>query len=136
MSKQTASKANIRGIIRSKGGLIHLTDFTGTRATKTKGVVINVKKSTGPQRIPRAFKAPGRFSGKEIIYHREPKPGGAGLVPRMPIKARYGPHPEIIYNAPANWARIQKNADDRLTKAMDREIAAEFRRMEGKWQAK
>lgn len=150
MSKQTATKANIRGIIRSKGGLIHLTDFTGTRKTN-KGITVNIKKSTGSQSIPRAFKAPARISSKEIILRRPGMPRGQtqNLYPRYgppgsagkpgssaTIDVFYGPHPEIIYNAPENWARIQKDADDRLTKAMDREIAAEFRRMEGKWQAK
>ena len=134
MTATKATKANLTGIIVSKGGAVHLTDIAGTRQTKA-GVSVDVRKSTGRKVIPRAFIATGRNSGKQIVFRRKGSPPGqhARLVSRHPIEAMYTAHPEVIYNAPHNWARIQVAAADRLDTNIQREIDAEFRRIEGKW---
>jgi hypothetical protein len=145
MTSTTATRNNITGIIVSKGGAVHLTDIAGTSqpAAKTakgrdskafgagKGVVVNVRKDTGKKIIPRAFIAKGRNSGKEIVFRR--KSEGGRMVPRYPIEAKYTAHPEVIYNAPRNWARIQVMAATRLDDNIKREVDAELRRIEGKW---
>ncbi len=134
MSIAKATRQNIRGHVQSKGGPVHLTDITGTRQTK-QGVTVDVRKSTGRRLIPRAFKASGRMSGKEIVFRRKGDPPGqyAILVPRYPIEAITTAHPEVIYNAPHNWAKIADAARDRLDTNIQREIDAEFRRQQGKW---
>ena len=148
MSMSKANRANLSGYLQSKGGLVSLTDIAGTRQLKTVGVRVNVRKSTGPQDIPRAFIAPGRYSGKlvvlrrpgqprgqtENLYPRYGPPGSAGKVgSQATLDAFYGPHPESLYNAPHNWAKIQRAAGKRLDTNITREIDAEFRRQEGKW---
>ncbi len=141
ISISKATRARIEGHIESKGEGVHLTDISPGGPSQTKqGITVSVKKSTGRRLIPRAFKAPGRRSGKEIVFRRPGSPPGqhAMLVPR------YGPmppvldvfrtaHPEVIYNAPENWARIADAAAKRLDDNIAREIDAEFRRQEGKW---
>jgi len=129
-----ATRANLSGHIISKGRAIHLTDIPGTKAlAKGKGISVNVRKDTGTQRIPRGFIATGRTSGKQIVFHRKRGPGPSGLVPRYPIEARTAPHPEVLYNAPANWAKIQTKIAERVEKACEAELAAELRRLDGKW---
>lgn len=125
ISISKATRASIQGHVQSKGRLIHLTDIAGTRQTK-RGVSVNVRKDTGRQLIPGAFINVGRYSGKKIVFRRT----GAA---RYPIEARYAPHPEHVYNAPHNWAKIQGKAAERLDKNIGREIDAEFRKLDGKW---
>ena len=134
MTKQQATRANIQGALISKGGPVHLTDIVGTRQT-ARGVSVNVRKDTGRQLIPRAFIAAGRISGKQIVFRRVGDPPGQHLrlVGRRPIEAKYTAHPEVLYNAPENWARIQVAAAERLDTNIAREVDAEFRRQEGKW---
>jgi len=129
-----ATRTNVRGFVQSKGGPVHLTDITGTRQTK-KGISVDVRKDTGRRLIPRAFKASGRHSGKEIVFRREGDPPGqtARLVSRYPIRAITTAHPEVLYNAPHNWAKIQSKAAERLDTNIEREIDAEFRKQQGKW---
>jgi len=126
-----ANRANIQGHIESKGGSVHLTDIAGTRQT-AKGVTVDVRKSTGRQLIPRAFINVGRHSGKLLVYRRESL-GGGQLVPRYPIKTRMTAHPEVVYNAPHNWAKIADASAKRINDNIAREIDAEFRRQEGIW---
>jgi hypothetical protein len=130
-----ASRQNFRGSIISKGRGIHLTDIPYTRDLRKsrKGVSVNVKKSTGVQRIPKAFIAPGKKSGKLIVLHRKKGAGPGGLVPRTPLEARMAPHPEILYNTPENWRKISALASERIIKAAERELDAELRRQQGKW---
>ena len=125
-----ANRASIQGYVQSKGRPMHLTDIAGTRQTKS-GVSVNVRKSTGRQLIPRAFINVGRNSGKKLVFRRAEE--GGQMVARYPIEARYAPHPEHVYNAPHNWAKIQGKAAERLDKNIGREIDAEFRKLEGKW---
>ena len=42
-------------------------------------------------------------------------------VGRYPIDALYGPHPEVVYNTPENWSRLEDEADERLTLNFTRE---------------
>lgn len=130
MTATKATKANLTGIIVSKGGAVHLTDIAGTTQNRS-GVSVNVKKSTGRRLIPRAFIATGRNSGKRIVFRRQEQ--GGRMVGRYPIEAKYTAHPEVVYNAPPNWARIQAMAADRLDTNIQREIDAEFRRLDGGW---
>ena len=147
MTANKATKANISGSLVSRGGPTHLTDIAGTNKT-ARGISVNVRKSTGRQLLPRAFKAAGRNSGKEIVLRRPGKPRGQhanlwgrygppGSGGKVGSQARldtfYGPHPEILMNAPENWAKIQTAAAQRLDTNIEREIDAEFRRLEGKW---
>ena len=113
-----------------------------------QGVVVNIKKSTGKQVFPRAFIQPGKHSGKLIVLRRPGKPRGqhatlwgrygpkgSGGKPgsKATLDAFYGPHPETLYNAPHNWAKIQSKAAERLDTNIEREIDAEFRKQQGKW---
>ena len=134
MTADKATRVRIEGRIISKGGAVHLTDIAGT--TKgPRGVTVNVRKDTGRKLIPRAFIASGQRSGKKIVFRRVGDPPGqhAKLVGRRPIEAFYTGHPEVIMNAPENWAKIQTAAATRLDTNITREIDAEFRRLEGKW---
>ena len=157
------SPRNLNGNVTSSGGGLHLTDIANTREG-ARGVIVNVKKDTGNQLIPRAFIAAdsgrrmastgetymrsGGGSGKTMVLRRPGKPRGqhanlwgrygppgsggkAGSSARL--DAFYGPHPEVIMNAPENWAKIQTAAATRLDTNITREIDAEFRRLEGKW---
>ena len=134
MTATKATRAKIEGRIVSKGGAVHLTDIAGT-AKGPRGVTVNVKKSTGRKLIPRAFVAHGQRSGKKIVFRRVGSPPGqhAKLVGRHPIEAFYTGHPEVIMNTAENWAKIQTAAATRLDTNIEREIDAEFRRLEGKW---
>lgn len=127
-----ANRQNIRGIVQSKGGAVHLTDIAGTRQTK-KGITVDVRKDTGRQLIPRAFLQ--MSGGKKIAYRRVGDPPGqiAKLVGRYPIQAITTAHPEVLYNAPDNWARVSQASADRLDTNIQREIDAEFRKHQGKW---
>lgn len=146
-----ATRAKIKGHVESKGRAVHLTDIAGTRQTK-KGVTVNVKKDSGRQLIPRAFKAISRKSGKEIVlrrpstedyggydelYGRYGPPGSGGTVGKRGQKARLmwfpAPHPEYVYNAPDTWARVKDAAAERIDTNIEREMDAEIRKMEGKW---
>ena len=156
MSIRKANRAQIQGHIQSKGKHIGLTSDLSTPAKQPgaltakgrkssafgagQGVVVNVKKSTGKQVIPRAFIRPGRGSGKLIVLRRPGDPPGQidNLVGRYArssprLDAFYGPHPETLYNAPHNWAKIQSKAAERLDTNIEREIDAEFRKQQGKW---
>lgn len=130
MSIQKANIHNIYGYVQSKGGQVHLTDISGTKQIK-KGVSVNVKKSTGRQIIERAFIAPGKNSGKDIVFSRVKLNGK--LVPRYPIKAISTAHPEVIYNTKDIWKKLSDAAADRINTNVDREIDAEYRKEAGKW---
>lgn len=146
-----ATRADISGSVESRGNPIHLTDMAGTRQTK-KGVTVNVKKDTGRQLIPRAFKAKSKTSGKEMVLRR---PGKDTYSSYQDMYGRYGPagtggtvmkrgrtatllwfpapYPESVYNTPDTWAKVEDAAAKRLDENIGREIDAEFRRLEGKW---
>jgi hypothetical protein len=142
-----ATRSSIQGHVQSKGGTVPLTDITGTNQTQ-RGVSVNVKKDTGRQLIPRAFIARGRGSGKLIVLRRPGDPRGqyASLYPRYGPKGSGGKpgsrarldwfdtaHPEVLYNAPENWARISDSAKQRLDTNIQRELDAELRKVQGKW---
>lgn len=136
-----ASWSKLTSRIDSKGAGIHLTDMLGTRQI-SMGLSVNIKKSTGRQRLKHGFIAPGRSSGKLLAYWRA-RPGDdlystgqrqlseairqghvgpSGLVWRKPITALYAPHPEVIWNTNENWETLRGQADDRLTAAFKHEI--------------
>ena len=114
-----ATFQHLSASVKSSGGGVHLTDIAGTRQTKT-GVSVNVKKATGRRLISRAFIREARNSGKTIVFRRQEI--GGKMVPRLPLGARYASHPEVIYNTPENWPRIQKQAGERLDKNFDHEV--------------
>lgn len=124
---------------RSVGPQIHLTDILSTRQTK-KGVIVNVKKSTGQKLIPHAFIQPKKTSApskdvekqksskkkkKRIVYIRETV--GGKLVPRYDISPMYASHPEVIYNTPENWAPLSTRVQKAMDKHFEREIDAILR---------
>jgi hypothetical protein len=136
ISINKATYANLTASIKSTGTNVHMTDITGTRQTK-KGVSVNVKKSTGIKLIPRAFKASGRQSGKDIIFRRpgDPRgqhaklygrygpPGSGGKTgSRARLDTFSAPHPEIVYNTPENWAKLQKDAGEKLNTNFAHEV--------------
>ena len=147
ISIRKATRQNITGVVTSKGSAIHHIDIAGTRQGKS-GVSVNVKKSTGSQVLPRTFLAPGTRSGKMIVLRRPGKPrgqhatlygrygppGSGGKVgSRARLDSFVGPHPEVLMNAPHNWAKIQLAASNRLDKAIGSEMDAELRRLAGQW---
>jgi hypothetical protein len=119
ISVQKSTQAVLSAAVRSSGGSVHLTDIATTRQTK-KGVTVNVKKSTGRQLIPRAFIRPAKRSGKKIVFRRQEQNGR--MVGRLPIEARYASHPEIIYNTPENWNKLEKSSGARLNKNFAHEV--------------
>ena len=159
-----ANRTNIQGHIQSKGGIVHHSDIATTSQTQ-RGVVVNIKKSTGRGLIPRTFQAPGRSSSKLITFRRPGNPSGqyvvlhnikpkdlnvAGLTgggygptgtggyedkkgKRSHIAWFAAPHPEHVYNAPHNWAKIADASAKRIDDNIAREIDAEFRKQEGIW---
>ena len=131
-----ATYANLSASVKSTGNNVHMTDIAGTRQTK-KGVSVNVKKSTGIKLIPRAFKAPGQRSGRDIIFRRPgnprgqhetlfgrygPQGSGGKLGSRARLDTFSAPHPEIVYNTPENWAELQKAADKKLATNFSHEV--------------
>ena len=133
---EKATYAKLSASVKSTGGSVQLSDVAGTRQTK-KGVSVNVKKSTGIQLIPRAFKAPGRRSGKDIVFRRPGNPRGQhenlygrygppGSGGKIGSRARLdtfsAPHPELVYNTPENWKKLQKAAGDRLNANFAHEV--------------
>lgn len=147
ISIRKATRSNITGVITSKGPAVLHVDITGTRKG-SKGVIVNIKKSTGSQVLPRTFLAPGIRSGKLIVlrrpgaprgqyatlYGRYGPPGSGGKVGSLATLDSFaGPHPEVLLNAPGNWAKIQVAASNRLDKAIGSEMDAEIRRLAGQW---
>ena len=121
--------ARVTGVVESKGRPFNFIDIQGVSQT-TKGVTVQIKKD-GPRTLFKsAFK-------NEVPYGREIT-GTAGSkllvlqrvkiahrqVDRYPIKGLYAPHPEIIYNRPRNWAKIESQAKVRLDKSLNKEINA------------
>lgn len=141
VEKSTWTK--LSSLVRSRGKGVPLTDFIGTRQTST-GLTVMIRRSTGLKQIRHAFIAPGKHSGKMLAFWRAAvfdklTPGTAayaslqksiseghiarsGLVWRTPIIALYGPHPELVYNTPENWAKLQGYASERMDVAFAHEI--------------
>jgi hypothetical protein len=114
-----AKYTDLSGKVKSKGGKYHLYDIVGKRKT-TKGYRVNVKKSTGMQFIPHAFSK--KIGKKYMLLIR--KSSGDGLVSQYPVRTLYASHPEIIYNTPENWNKLSKKGQDRLDKALKKEVNA------------
>jgi len=111
MTVKRAVWSDLTSFIKSRGAGIHLSDFVGTRQTST-GLTVNVKKSTGLQRIRHAFL--NRVQSGKIIAFWRAEAGPGRLVARYPIEALYGPHPEIVWNTDENWGTLQDRTDKRL----------------------
>ena len=114
-----ATYTNLSAATKSTGPGTHLTDMLGTRKIKT-GLSVDVKKSTGRQKIKHAFINKGQKSGKLLAYRRVVE--GGERVPRYDIEALYAPHPEQVYNTPENWARLKASASERLDKNLEHEV--------------
>lgn len=112
MSTARATWSNMVAHVKSKGGAILLSDFVGTRQTST-GLTVNIKTSTGLQRIKHAFLNKARSTGKIISMWRAERDDGR-LVARYPVEALYGPHPEVVWGTEQNWATLQERANKRL----------------------
>ena len=119
ISIKRASYSKLEASTKSVGPGVHLTDMLGTRQIST-GLSVDVKKSTGRQKIKHAFKNKGTKSGKIIAFRLVVEAGKR--VPRYDIKALYAPHPESVYNTPENWKVLQAKASERLNKNFDHEI--------------
>ena len=113
------SYKHLKSSIRSVGPGVHLTDIAQTRQTG-RGVTVNVKKATGRKLIPHAFIAPGRHSGKKIVFIRETIRGKR--VSRYPISPIYASHPEVVYSTDENWPKIERLADARFRNNFDHEV--------------
>lgn len=151
-----ATFSNLKASTTSTGKSVPLTDIAGTRATAS-GVTVNVRKDTGSKRLKHAFIAPGRNSGKLLVFWRaDPKKDSAtihkagrkpldqawmmgqvsketGLVWRYPIIALYAPHPESLYNTSENWPKLQTAADARLKANFAHEVEYVFNKYYGVW---
>ena len=147
-----ATVHDIAGTIASEGEVIHLSELAGTTQT-ARGVSVDVRKDTPRTLLPRAFKAKGRNSGKIIVlrrpsmggdhastqnlYPRYGDEGSGGTVTKKGREATLiwfpGPHPEVLYNAPENWARIAKIVAKQIDERTKTELDAEIRRIDGKW---
>lgn len=119
ISVNKATFSRLSASTRSVGPATHLTDLIGTKQTKA-GLSVDVKKSTGRQKIKHGFLNKGRASGKLIAFRREVVNGVR--APRYPIEALYAPHPETIYNTPENWKRLSREASARLDSNIDHEV--------------
>ncbi len=137
-----ATWSNLQSSVKSTGGAVNLSDFLGTRQTK-EGLTVNVKASTGLQRLKHGFLAPGRKSGKLLAFWRA-KPADdlgprqsvtlksvvasgqvskeTGLVWRRPAVELFGPHPEVVYNTPENWEKLSRKADLHMKTAFAAEV--------------
>ncbi len=115
-----ATWSDLQSSVKSTGGGGLLSDFAGTRQTKT-GLSVNIKKSTGLQRIRHAFLNKARSTGKVISMWRKRMDDGR-LSARYPVEALYGPHPELIYNTPENWEKLSSQASDRLSAVFASEV--------------
>lgn len=142
-SVQKSNWSNLSSSVKSVGKGVPLTEFLGTRQTST-GLSVMIRRSTGLKQIRHGFLAPGKHSGKRLAFWRAGvfdnlTPGTAafsslkeaiseghiarsGLVWRTPIIALYGPHPELVYNTPENWQKLQGYASERMDVAFAHEI--------------
>lgn len=126
------------GVLRFTGREVHLTDMKGTKQDKN-GVTINVKKSTGSKTLPGFFIRKARTSGKTIVLGRPINPSTGRRYPRLgppgsggggqegnkkraTLFVRYAPHPEVVLNSQENWPKVAKSVQQRLDKALVREI--------------
>jgi|GEM_PF-970512 len=122
-----------------------------------KGVSVQVKrKGEGRKVLAHAFIAPGKHSGKKIVFMREFKGGGTSVksgiqeamgrmgyvfnrktqvyfpvaaLPRQyryPIKAKYGPRVPDILSNQPVMARVLDKAGERLHKNMQHELQYEL----------
>ena len=122
-----ATYTNLKASTLSVGGPVHLTDITGTVWKKPTGTQVDVKKSTGKQKLRSAWIGKGRHSGKDIVYTRTSQVGlKRRTTPpgRYPIRALYAPHPETIYGQDQIWKSIEYLADYTLTNALENETMA------------
>lgn len=115
------SYETLKSSIRSVGPGVHLSDFPKKAVYQTKkGVMVNVKRATGKKLIPHAFFAPGRKSGKPIVFIRD---GQGGDMPgRYPITALYATTPEVLYNTGENWPKLGSKLKERLDKNFIHEV--------------
>ena len=79
------------------------------------------------------MRRPGDPSGQYANLYPRYGPPGSGSGPRGRLDVFYAPHPEHVFNAPHNWAKISDAAAKRLDTNIAREIDAEFRKQEGLW---
>jgi hypothetical protein len=107
---EKASFTRLQANVKSTGQGVPLSDFLGTRQILT-GLSVDIKRDTGRQQIKHAF-LNEVGSGKILAFRREVIDGKR--VGRYPIEALYGPHPEVVYNTPENWEKLQGQADERL----------------------
>jgi len=133
-SVSKATWTSLTSSVTSKGKGVPLTEFLGTRQTSS-GLSVTIRRAAGVSAIRHAFLQTVR-SGKKLAFWRagifdKLAPGSAGfaqlkeaiaaghisrsgLVWRYPITALYGPHPELVYNTPENWNKLQGWAKERL----------------------
>ena len=121
--------ARLTGAVQSKGKPFNFIDIQGVSQTK-KGVSVQIKKD-GPRtlfksafmnEVPYGNELTGTAVSKLLVLQRVKV--AHRQVGRYPIKGLYAPHPEIIYNTPRNWAKIQAQTEVRLDKNLNKEINA------------
>ncbi len=66
-------------------------------------------------------------------YGYGPKGSGGKPGSDARIDVFYAPHPEILYNAAHNWAKLSDSAKDRLDKSIAKAVDDEFRKQQGQW---
>ena len=120
MATKRAVWSDLTAAVKSKGQGVLLSDFVGTRQTKT-GLTVNVKLATGLQYIRHGFLNRAKSTGKIIAMRR--RVGASGVrAARYPVEALYGPHPEVVWNTDDNWSTLQDRADKRLPAVFSSEV--------------
>lgn len=139
MYTKPASAGRLSGRVGSCGRPVGLTQFTGTRQTKT-GVSVSVRKDTRRKVIPRAFIADGRNNNTHVFWRKwhEVKRPSKNLVyaklPRKyrhPLKSLYGPRIQDIQSQPEVTGPVQEQATVRLKKRIDHELTYLLRKYNG-----
>jgi hypothetical protein len=125
------SKVDTNGLFFTITGLrepIQLQEYRHT-ASKRNGVTATVKKGSGAQRLPTAFKVTaGNFGGggaKKRIFMRART--GNGQVGRLPIKSLFGPSVADMLNNPALQERVGTFALNKLSTEIIRLTEVAFR---------
>jgi hypothetical protein len=97
-----ASPASLTGYIDITKKKVSLADFHATQ--NKRGVKVRIYKDRNAEQLDHYFINRGRQSGEEMVLSR--KSSGSGLVPRYPIRKRYG---QSVYGLLQQRQRVIKD---------------------------
>ena len=122
----TRRSAAVVGGVRIVARRTLLSEFRGTRATKRRGVSVQVKRRGGRRYIRTAFKARVRIgsqaqpAGFQSIFRR--KRSGAGQVARFPIETLFSTSVRQTLDDPRSMRQILEAGRDRFVPEYRREL--------------